>query len=86
MLRSNSIVPVHDQDVPVIPLIGKIAPIDLINGLNCEKLNIEQLSGDLGLTEGQSRRLVLGDYESECSEVTDYLYIGGQKVYFSFIK
>ena len=36
---------------------------------------------DHRLTEGQSRRNAMADCESECSEVTEYLYLGGHKVH-----
>ena len=32
------------------------------------------------LTEGQSRRGLLADYENECNEILPYLYLGGSKV------
>ena len=35
---------------------------------------------DFRLTEGQSRRNAMADCETECSKVTDYLFVGGHKV------
>ena len=37
-------------------------------------------SFDFRLTEGQSRRNAMADCETECSQVTDYLFVGGHKV------
>jgi hypothetical protein len=35
---------------------------------------------DFRLTEGQSRRNSMADFETDCTPVTDYLYLGGHKV------
>ena len=40
----------------------------------------EQNKFDFSLTEGQSRRTLMADFEFECSEITPTLFVGGAKV------
>jgi hypothetical protein len=35
---------------------------------------------DFRLTEGQSRRNAMADFETDCTSVTEYLFLGGHKV------
>ncbi len=40
----------------------------------------EQNKFDFNMTEGQSRRTLMADFEFECSEITPTLFVGGAKV------
>eukprot|EP01041_Mallomonas_annulata_P012244 gene12244-25725_t len=40
----------------------------------------EPASFDFKLTEGQTKRKLMSDYEEVCTQVTDFLFVGGEKV------
>ena len=62
--------------------IGKVSPavnaqiIDTKGAKNSNTID----TFDFRLTEGQSRRNAMADFETDCTPITDYLFLGGHKV------
>jgi len=60
---------------------SNITPMNIMNtSININDLKQYRDQFDFDLTEGQIRRGNMTDCEYECSEIFDYLYVGGSKV------
>jgi hypothetical protein len=59
------------QHTKVSNKVSTILPVN--SSMGSEQFNFQ-------LTEGQSRRGLMADNEYECSEITNFLYVGGSKI------
>jgi len=81
-VRNESVVRVH-TDIP-IEKTRCVPPAPLSDGPKREPSGIggwtPNEAFNFDYTEGQSRRQLMATCEEECSQVTDFLYVGGAKV------
>ena len=65
------------------PEVSKQVLLPPLNNSDSKELLIEASKvqeNNFNLTEGQVRRNLIANYDDECSEITEYLYVGSAKV------
>lgn len=96
----QSVIPYSDKISPAKPHMRKsVAPLITTHVANTKAVELDKESisairevaskgwtpnPDFRYTEGQFRRSLMQSCEEECSEITNYLYVGGVKVTPSF--